>query len=462
MVSISEYAFSSNGNNSLPNLTIPGSLSYVQSLGNGKDVIIEDGVVVIGGAFENFHTTVTIPRSVIVITTSAFINSPNLTIKCYAYSFAHKYAIQNNIKYILLNEEDDPDDLNAPIILIPGIMGSRLFSDPTPTDFYQVWPPNAWTFVSTTQAETSIEMPLPSIRALGTVLKTGVLYPPPPKIQNGLEPSKREYGANNTYKEIVDGLCDEFDSHRDVYVFSYDWREDISMTAIKLKKFIDEDLKVDHVDMIGHSMGGLVASKYYSMLVELENKNIVPNATKQVNKIITAGTPYEGAPTLLTVAMNGLIGQKNDLPVINVAFNSLLEVITALNRDVKTSFISVAELAPTRNYIEKQPMWQGSQWLPQIFKMHPSSYFDRLRNIFSSPSMDIAMDFHDSIQGESGYNTLLDYDNAFFAIGVGQRTVTEVVFSQDKWFEPDRIVQKFYDLKYNTQGDGTVPFFQHR
>ena len=51
------------------------------------------------------------------------------------------------------------------------------------------------------------------------------------------------------------------------YVFDYDWRQDNIITVGKLDRFI-EQIRIDHgdpdlkVDVIAHSMGGLVA-RYY-------------------------------------------------------------------------------------------------------------------------------------------------------------------------------------------------------
>ena len=46
--------------------------------------------------------SITIPNSVKYITFYAFIHCPNLTIKCEENSYAHNYALENNIKFELI------------------------------------------------------------------------------------------------------------------------------------------------------------------------------------------------------------------------------------------------------------------------------------------------------------------------------------------------------------------------
>ncbi len=56
-------------------------------------------------AFANCDTlgTVTIMSNVTSIATNAFKNSPNVVIRCYRNSYAHQYAVDNNINYELID-----------------------------------------------------------------------------------------------------------------------------------------------------------------------------------------------------------------------------------------------------------------------------------------------------------------------------------------------------------------------
>ena len=161
----------------------------------------------------------------------------------------------------------EEEENNYPIIVIPGVMGSKLYSDRLCTKC--VWSP--------------AENPL-ALNGLGEKLSMDkTLFVKPCKDQNKLKKSRREYGAISEYEELVDSLCEAF-PERKVYFFSYDFRYSNVDNAEKLSAFIDT-LGDTKVDLVCHSMGGLVASQYvFSSEAHKE----------QIDKIITLGTPYEG------------------------------------------------------------------------------------------------------------------------------------------------------------------------
>lgn len=73
-----------------------------------------------------------------------------------------------------------------------------------------------------------------------------------------------------------------------VYLFSYDWRNDNTIAAQKLNDLITTiraDEKIEEVVIVAHSMGGLVSSSYAAQF-----------GTEAVTNIITVGTPYLGTP----------------------------------------------------------------------------------------------------------------------------------------------------------------------
>ena len=73
-----------------------------------------------------------------------------------------------------------------------------------------------------------------------------------------------------------------------VYLFSYDWRNDNTIAAQKLNDLITTiraDETIEEVVIVAHSMGGLVSSSYAAQF-----------GTEAVTNIITVGTPYLGTP----------------------------------------------------------------------------------------------------------------------------------------------------------------------
>ena len=204
---------------------------------------------------------------------------------------------------------------NDPIILIPGIMGSKLYLEKDCNSC--VWP---------------------EVEAIDVkdCIQNETLYVKPPAIQNKLY-STRDYGAQNCMEDLVNYMCKQFPD-RDVYVFNYDWRKSNRESAKSLHEFIDS-LDTDSVDIVAHSMGGIVTSAYFADY----------NGAK-VDKVITCGTPYEGAPHCIEAIA--------DWSVANNNFYDIILGIKGLTKSIKSQFSGVAELVPTKNYVSKYPMWQ--------------------------------------------------------------------------------------------------------
>ncbi|MDR1029231.1 MAG: VWA domain-containing protein, partial [Clostridiales Family XIII bacterium] len=176
--------------------------------------------------------------------------------------------------------EEIIEETEPPIIIIPGIMGSRLFGKIGFGWNSQVWPPYAlpddtlgqiW-YVGSKAITNGLDL-FDVYKSLGDAVKaSNTLYIRPMQNQQDLQKDdsgdweknsqSREYGALGTYKNLTDKLCEAFPG-REIYFFSYDFREDIAVTAQKLQNEIDS-LAVDYVDLVCHSMGGLVAEQYYS------------------------------------------------------------------------------------------------------------------------------------------------------------------------------------------------------
>ncbi|MGM9533523.1 InlB B-repeat-containing protein, partial [Intestinibacter sp.] len=110
---------------------------------------------------------------------------------------------------------------------------------------------------------------------------------------------------------------------------------------------------------------------------------------------------------------------------------------------------TAAELVPSENYVSRVPMYI-------TFKEAISfdEYKTICKNIFKE-KCDEGLIFQESIKGSTGYNNLLDYDNAYFLIGKNQKTITAIEFNKS-----DDVSFIYYedDLKYETKGDGTVPY----
>lgn len=100
-----------------------------------------------------------------------------------------------------------------------------------------------------------------------------------------LDPILHTY--DNLYKALVENggyIPDET-----IFKFPYEWRQDNALTAYQLKEKIEDVKNICHcnkVDIIAHSMGGLVA-RYYA---ESDYYNY------DIDRIIFLGTPHKGSP----------------------------------------------------------------------------------------------------------------------------------------------------------------------
>jgi len=128
--------------------------------------------------------------------------------------------------------------------------------------------------------------------------------------------------------------------NKDYYLFPYDWRKSISDSANDLKSFINGH-SLSKVDIIGHSLGGLVGRIYTQ-----DNK-----AT--VNKLITVGSPHQGAIQVYKPLEAGEIDRENNLIWLAE------KVVLILNKDllandketIKKMFPVALDLFPTFNFL---------------------------------------------------------------------------------------------------------------
>lgn len=111
------------------------------------------------------------------------------------------------------------------------------------------------------------------------------------------------------------------------FVFYYDWRREISENAVELEQFISEKRAYIQrryrelyglenydvqFDVIGHSMGGLLARYYLlyggTLLPDDENEKlrVTWKGSKHVDKVIIVGTPNAGYVDTLIEMTNGL------------------------------------------------------------------------------------------------------------------------------------------------------------
>lgn len=196
-----------------------------------------------------------------------------------------------------------------PVVLIHGLMGARLTDADSGTE---VWVGNLPKLLFSNYAETALEIdPVSLLPKASPLVASGLLDHVVGKdfyagITDVLETAGR-------YQLAESGVVQSADS-RNYYVFVYDWRQDNVQTVRKLSRFIeqiqrdyaDPDLKVD---LVAHSMGGLIARYYlrYGDQDTLDDNAFDVNleGAKKVRRVVLLGTPNLGSVNALHSFIRG-------------------------------------------------------------------------------------------------------------------------------------------------------------
>ncbi|MDR3577949.1 MAG: alpha/beta fold hydrolase [Anaerolineaceae bacterium] len=317
--------------------------------------------------------------------------------------------------------------ITYPIILLPGIMGSRLSNAPTcpsrPSG--EIW---------VQQLMDNIPDILTNFSTLTLITDSnGNPYPQNPCDQiyaSGIMDS----GLNtNIYGNIVTALnSDDYP----IYTFPYDWRLSLENNAKLLDIRVEEIRNVTgakKVILLGHSMGGLVARQYIS----------AKSWASKVDKVISVGSPYWGAPQAADVMREGKTGIK----FVDYFSKLLGKTITDMVRNSPGSM----ELLPSRAYFQQSPPYY------QINGKSFSSY-DGTTQYFKSNGqnpilLDIAQNFHDRVDDFTNLNGV-----SYFVLAANHDW-TPTVFNEKPCESQTGICDTAieYDL-----GDGTVPITSAR
>ena len=181
----------------------------------------------------------------------------------------------------------------------------------------------------------------------------------------------------NKYRDLLDSL--RAAGYRDgetLFVFPYDWRLNNAVNAQILRDFINHEVLSrsgqTKVDIVAHSMGGLVA-RYYAAQLGGEAK---------INKIIYIATPHQGAPKAFgTLAFNNRL-LDNFLTFDGINVNTLA--------DIARTMPSVFQLLPRQPFIFVEPQREFLT-LEQSYLQRPAGPLQ------SSRWVDLANSFHSAI-----------------------------------------------------------------
>ncbi len=242
----------------------------------------------------------------------------------------------------------------------------------------------------------------------------------------------------HVYDNLIETLlANGYQKDVTLFTFPYEWRDSNVDTAVLLKQKIDEVKGIcscEKVDVVAHSMGGLVARQYIQSL----------NYEEDVRRLVFLGTPHLGSPKAYLAWEGGELGADarskfmRDLftgEARKYGYSNLLAYVT--DRPI----YSIKELLPVYSYLENA---DGSS--------HPEYPINYPRNIFLEQlTADV-----DSLR-----NSGIQISN-FIGTLAGTTTIATIKVSPsneiDRW--NDGYPEDFLSLPLeNGMGDSAVPVY---
>lgn len=198
-----------------------------------------------------------------------------------------------------------PTTPDRPLVFVPGLLGSKLCGIDDAGKEVVVWG----------SVEALGQFPALALRTAGDELEPCGLI---------REVSFLGIFTQSVYAPFIERL--EGAGYREgetLFVFDYDWRRSVFENAGRLADFVDEVIPDNRaIDLVGHSMGGLVARTY-----------IHDRGRDRVARLVSAGTPWRGSVQLFQLLRDGwglvtpILGGVENFRRTILTFPSILELV---------------------------------------------------------------------------------------------------------------------------------------
>ncbi len=244
----------------------------------------------------------------------------------------------------------------------------------------------------------------------------------------------RNFPGHNFFSGLFNGLVSSgYIEGNDLFEYPYDWRLDIGVSVQKLKERIDEirsQTGAEAVDIIAHSMGGLLVKKY-----------LADYGGSSVEKFIDIATPHTGAPKAFKILNYGdnFGFEKFGLDILN----------THRTKIISKNMPSVYQLLPSQRYFDESGLnyyvFNGSNGNSRLTFTQTGDYLKT--NGRNGVLIDRAKEFHEEIDNLNP----ADYGvETYNIVGCGIPTLGQFYILDDSVAHP------IYNIKL-IDGDGTVP-----
>jgi hypothetical protein len=230
--------------------------------------------------------------------------------------------------------------VERPIIVVPGILGTKLCHNKE-----VVW---GKTGVDSLRNFSRLDLGVPSPEALtpcGLIENINVIGP---------------FWKIESYSGLLKTLSGfGYEKDKTLFTFPYDWRLSNKDNAKLLADYIKQ-LGFTKIDIVAHSMGGLVTSIYLQK----------PDAADHVNKVIFLATPFLGSMNVFGMLSNGYGGFENAIAGgMDTIRETVLSWPTLL--ELLPSYENCCRLGTKEHYESADPMsvetWQTNHWLPRDY-----------------------------------------------------------------------------------------------
>ncbi|MFZ2188020.1 MAG: alpha/beta hydrolase [Candidatus Moraniibacteriota bacterium] len=254
----------------------------------------------------------------------------------------------------------------------------------------------------------------------------------------------------HTYDNLMAGLEQNgYIPDQNLFAFVYDWRKDNQLSAQYLQTKVEAVIattKVSKVNLVAHSMGGLIARAYIEEAVDQTKYPVEYDNT--VEKLITLGTPQRGAPKayLQWEAGEGFFSAKEKVMKYHFTEEAEHAGYDDLYEYIRERVISVGQLLPDYDYLKDAAgeMRDYPGDYPQ------NTFLEKLNR-----SDNVAKLGKVTVANILGYS---DMDNTISAIKVGRISMSDdSIWAHGKPENFDDI-ESSQGLEY-ASGDGTVPKF---
>lgn len=215
-----------------------------------------------------------------------------------------------------------------PVIIVPGIMGSRLSNF---TDREEAWP-------------NASKMILPGDDSYLDALKLNIdgsqikeVHPTDIILKETVGTVDLSINTEVFYKNLVDSFTSAGYALEDnLFLRPYDWRLDIDHELVRLDDTVQQAISKSpngKIDIVAHSMGGLLVKQYLARTT----------TTNFVNKLVIVGSPQLGAPKAFKILNYG-----DDLGMNFFGLGLNQNKIKEISQNMPGAY----ELLPSQRYIQ--------------------------------------------------------------------------------------------------------------